>query len=140
MMCIQISDLDNFLYKYVIKNNPQINEQDIVSYKAINSYDLLVEFKNGEKILYDTFANTQRYIEYDKELTDEEELYEFKTQLRKIMKRKFIDQTELAKRVGVSQGMISNYIRGYSVPNAIILKKLAKALNCSVEDFYYKHY
>lgn len=130
--------VDDFLYKYVMNNNPQINEQDIVSYKAISSYDLLVEFKNGERILYDTFANAQRYIEYNKELTDEEELYEFKIRLRKIMKHKFIGQTELAKRVGISQAMISKYMKGDSIPNAIMLKKLARALDCSVEDFYYK--
>lgn len=132
---------DEFLYTYVMNNNPQWKEGDIVRYKAISPYDLLIEFKNGEKIIYDTFLNKWKFTNYENDnLTDEEELYEFKTRLRNMMKRKFIDQTELAKRVGVSQGMISNYMRGYSIPNAIILKKLAKALDCSVEDFYYKHY
>lgn len=133
--------LDDFLYEYVINNNQQINEENILRYKAINSYDLLIEYKNGDRIIYDTFANTERYLKYENDdLTDDEEIYEFKTSLQKIMKRKFVDQTELAKRIGVSQAMISKYVSGDSIPNAIVLKKIAKALNCSIEDFYYKHY
>ena len=133
--------IDEFLYKYVMNNNPQIKEQDILNYKAINPYDLLIEYKDGSKAVFDTFANNWKYIEYEnEELTEEEELYEFKTMLRKMMKRKFINQNDLAKRVGVSQSMISNYMRGYSIPDALMLKKLARALECSTDDFYYKHY
>lgn len=133
--------LDDFLYNYVMNNYPMLREENIKRYIAVNSHDLLIEFNNGEKRLYDTLLNTWRYITYDEgELTDEQELYEFKTLLRKIMQRKFIDQTELARRVGVSQGMISNYMRGYSIPNALMLKKLARALDCSIDDFFYKEH
>ena len=130
-----------FVYDYVLNNNPMIKESDIVEYHLLNEYDLLIKFKDGRNIIYDTYMNTSRPVKYtDDNLTDEQEAYEFRINLRKLMKHKRIDQTELAKRVGVSQAMISKYITGQSIPNAMMLNKLAKALYCTTDAFFYKHY
>lgn len=133
--------MDDFLYRHVMMNYPYLREEDIEEAIEINEYDLLIKFKNGKKIIFDTFANKEYYITYESEnLTDEEMNYEFRRNLRNMMNRKRISQEELAERVGVSQGMISNYVRGSSIPDSIMLKKIARVLNCSTEDFYYKHY
>lgn len=122
-------------------HNPHISRDDIEEAVEVTDYDLLIKYKNGKRVVYDVFRNQYRYIEYDNEnLTDQEWVYEFKLRLRNMMRRKHITQAEVAERVGVSQVMISKYVRGESIPDFIMLKKLAKALRCSVEDFYYKHY
>ena len=43
------ADVTDFLYKYIINNNPFINEEDILSYEALNEHDLLITYKNGKK-------------------------------------------------------------------------------------------
>ena len=42
------NDITEYLYKYVMNNNPFINEEDILSYEALNKHDLLITFKNGK--------------------------------------------------------------------------------------------
>ena len=133
--------MDDFLLEYVINNNHGIFKEDIVEYKAVTPYDLVIEFKNGERRIYDTFSNTWSYVKYESDdLTDEQELHEFQVNLKTLMRRKFVDQTELARRLGVSQGTISKYTTGHLIPDVLMLRKMARALGCSVNDFFYKHY
>lgn len=110
-------------------------------YFAINKWELFVRLTTGEKFVYDELYHTVRFIKYeDDNLTDAQERKEFARNLRKIMGHKFTTQEELADKVGVSRVMINKYMNGKALPNAIILNKLAKALKCSVNDFYYKHF
>ena len=133
--------LDDFLLEYVISNNYGLYKEDIVEYKAVSPYDLVIEFENGERRIYDTFSNTWSYVKYESDdLTDEQELHEFQVNLRTLIRRKFMDQTEFARRLGITQGMVSKYLTGRSVPDVLMLRKMAKVLGCSVNDFFYKHY
>ena len=52
----------------------------------------------------------------------------FGERLMKIMKKQRVSQTELAKLVGVSQGMISQYLKG-SIPRGDLLFKIAEVLS-----------
>lgn len=61
----------------------------------------------------------------------------FKYKLQRLIKNNEISQSELASQVGVSQQTISKYISGECMPSFVALKRLAKALHCSTEDFYY---
>ena len=64
-----------YLYKYVINNNPFIDEKDILSYEALNKHDLLITFKNGKQEIYDTFSNTsRRVIRIDQTQTDDSQM------------------------------------------------------------------
>lgn len=56
------------------------------------------------------------------------------------MGRQGIGQEQLADMVGTSQTMISRYVGGGVIPSAIVLRKIAKALDCSMDDFFYKDY
>ena len=134
--------MDSFLYRYIKMNYPTlIVEDNIEDVIEINNYDILVKFKNGNKILFDTFRNQYRYIQYNSdELTDEEWKYEFGIRLNSLINRRRITQEELAERLGTSQTMITRYINGYVIPSARVIDKLAKILNCSTEDFFYRHY
>ena len=67
------------------------------------------------------------YIEYLEETKEG-------NKLKKVRKLKGFTQTELADLAKVSRQAITNWERGYremSIPNA---KKLAKALECSIDD------
>jgi len=133
------NDITEYLYKYVINNNPFINEEDILSYEALNEYDLLITFRNGNKEIYDTFSNTSRRVNYiDQTLTDDNSQMRlnFRRRLQIVMNRKWVTQEELARRINSSQQMISRYLTGQSIPSAITLKKIAEALDCHTDDFY----
>lgn len=45
-----------------------------------------------------------------------------------------ISQVDLAKKIGVSQGMISQWENGDFLPRAERLPMLAKVLKCTVDD------
>lgn len=136
-----MDDVTDFLYKYVINNNPSIQEEDIKEVRALNSHDLLVTFNDDSQIVFDTFANTSRRINYvNKKITDKQLRNDFRRRLQILMNRNWVDQDELAKRIGSTQPMISRYITGQSIPSAITLKKIAIALDCTTDEFYEERY
>lgn len=132
------ADVTDFLYRYIINNNPFINEEDILSYEALNEHDLLITYRNGKKEIYDTYNNTSRRINQpnSNNMDDSQMRLNFRRRLQTIMNRKWVTQDELAQRINSSQQMISRYLTGQSIPSALTIKKIADALDCNVNDFY----
>ena len=64
----------------------------------------------------------------------------FAYNLRKIMYSQGVTQELLAAEIGTTQAMISRYTSGKVIPSVLIVKKIAKVLNCSMDDFFYKEY
>ncbi|MDD3138387.1 MAG: helix-turn-helix transcriptional regulator [Lachnospiraceae bacterium] len=56
--------------------------------------------------------------------------------LKQFREGKGLSQTELADRVGLKQTTISQYERGSRHPNLAMSKKLADALEISLDDFF----
>lgn len=132
--------MDIFLLECLKHINPFLREDDVVEATMLNEYDVLFVFKNGDKIVYDSFERTFTSMRYENNnLTDEHYKKEFAVILRKRMNRKGITQDMLADMVGTTQPMISRYIQGDAMPSFTTIIKLAKALDCSADDFYYKH-
>lgn len=97
--------------------------------------DTLITMGDGTKLIYDDIAQTIRRLpENSNEMSDHQISHEFGVRLRKIMTRRNINQSELANRIGVTQGMVSRYINGYSAPSFRTVDRMAKALGCSVEE------
>ena len=69
-----------------------------------------------------------------KRAEEKEWIYEFSRRLKERMEYLEMSQTELAKRSGVPQSSISQYVNGRKKPSAYVIPKLAKALVCSVAD------
>ena len=130
------TEMSEFLFKYVLNNNPYMSKENVESYKALNEHDLLVTYKNGTMEIFDTFLNTSRQVNKIKDNNDEQLKLSFKRKLQTLMNRRWITQEELAKRINTSQQMISRYLTGQSIPSAITLKKIADALNCNINEFY----
>jgi len=132
-------NMNEYPWHYLMRISPFIKKDEIEEVVRLNQWDLMFIFKDGRKIVYDTFTNYHRYVFYDdiKELSKEQEKIEFARKLRSIMQRKWITQDQLAERLGTSQTMISHYMTGRCIPTATTLRDIAKILNCSMDEFFY---
>lgn len=130
------------LFQYARMCDSRITDDDVEEYVEINEWDLLIIFKDGRRFIYDRFTNAYKVVYYDSidKLTDEQERHEFAYRLRSLMGRRWINQDQLAEMVGTSQVMISRYVRGEVMPNALMLRKIAKALKYSMDDFFDRDY
>ena len=59
---------------------------------------------------------------------------QFKRNLKVIRMRNTLSQTELSKKTGLEPSHISHFECGRRVPSVKNLIKLAKALNCTMEE------
>lgn len=58
----------------------------------------------------------------------------FRRRLKNMLYERNITQLELAKRSGIDQSRISKYCLGKKIPTIYTAVRIAKALNCSLED------
>ena len=135
-------NMNEYPWCYALKINPFIKKDDIKMIKEINQWELLFIFKNGEKIIYDIDSGYHRHIFYKSinNLTEEQERREFGYALRSMMRKKWINQEDLAKSVGTSQTMISHYMTGRSIPGGMMLRKISKVLDCSMDELFFIDY
>ena len=108
------------------------------SYHRSGEFELTVYCDNGDRFIYDDFDKSIRSLpSTNDDITEEIWKREFRYRLRKRMAQKGITQLELANMVGTSQTMLSNYINGRCMPGFYIVDKIAKALDCSIDDLRY---
>lgn len=131
-----MDEMTEFLYKYVMNNNPYIQETDVMYVEALNNHDLMLTYKDGTKEVFDTFHNSSHKVVYSNTLTEDQLRIAFRRGLQKMMNRKWVTQDELATRIESTQQMVSRYLTGQSIPNALTLKKIAMALGCATDDLY----
>lgn len=134
--------MDENLWQYVFMCDPFAKEEDIEDIRELNEWDLLIIFRDGKKVMFDRFTGYHKNIFYNNinEITEEQEKKEFAYRLRSLMGRKMITQEQLAEMINVTQAMISKYVRGESIPSIMILRKIAKVLGCSMDDFFYRDF
>lgn len=130
------------LWQFIWSVDPKATKDDILQVKELNEWDLLIEFRNGKKVIYDRYTGYHKNIFHNNinELTEEQEKKEFAYRLRSIMGRKWINQEQLAEMTNTSQVMISRYVSGKSIPSLMMGRKIAKALGCSMDDFFDRDY
>lgn len=110
-----------------------------VAYTPLNDYEMIVRLNDGDSILYDCENHTIRNLPSDAASMSEEQFRrEFGHRLRRKMERQGLTQTDLAERTNSSQVAISNYLRGKTTPSAYMVDKIAKALNCSIDELTYR--
>lgn len=103
------------LYPHIRRNIGMIAE--------IDEYVLWIELMNGRKLIFDTCNNTFREPTFGETLNG-------------ISKFKHITQKALANRIGVYPSEIAKYMSGEKTPSIYTLQELARALSCSIDDFY----
>ena len=114
-----------------------------VAEEAVSWYEkdlmLHITLNNGRRMIYDHIGNTIRTLPQDSmNITEEECLREFAIRFRAIMGRKGFTQQMLSEKTGIPQSVISRYLNGRSMPGLYNIDKIAKVLNCSVDEFRYK--
>lgn len=110
----------------------------MVKYEMPDSFTLIAFLDDGTKLLYDSLTNSTRRLKTDpREMTDEDMLTEFRYRLRHIMALRGFNQLRLAEETGISQVSISKYLNGKSDPSLLNLLKIARALDCSLDELRY---
>lgn len=54
--------------------------------------------------------------------------------IKDIRRRNYLNQTQFAKRIGVTQGTVSQWENGLTRPNSDQLRSISKEFNISVDD------
>ena len=54
--------------------------------------------------------------------------------IKDIRRRNFLNQTQFASRIGVTQGTVSQWENGLTRPNSEQLRSISRAFNISVDD------
>ena len=75
-----------------------------------------------------------RRIPSSEEMTEELYKKEFGRKLRRLLFIKGLTQEDIADMVGSSQDRISRYMNGKSMPGFFMVERLAKALDCPIEE------
>jgi transcriptional regulator with XRE-family HTH domain len=58
--------------------------------------------------------------------------------ISRLRKKQGLSQVQLAKKLNVTQGAVSQWEMGLSNPKSEILPELAKALNCTIDELFKK--
>lgn len=134
--------MNDYLWQYVTMVDPFATKNEIAEIKELNEWDLLIVFHSGRKVILDRFTGYHKNIFYKSitELTEEQEKREFSYRLRSLMGRKGITQDQLADMINISRVSISRYVRGEVTPSVIVAREIAKALGCSLDDFFYREF
>lgn len=53
-----------------------------------------------------------------------------------LRKKQGLSQVQLAEKLNITQGAVSQWEMGLSKPKSEILPELAKALNCTIDDLF----
>ena len=111
-----------------------------VEYREKGPFELVVKLDDGHVIsYYDTEQGIRRLPSDDSCLTEEECREEFGIRLYRIMYDKGVTQSELSEMTGITQSNISNYITGRKTPSFYTVDKIARALDCSIDELRYKY-
>jgi DNA-binding XRE family transcriptional regulator len=109
-----------------------------MSYENYNDTELIAYLEDGSIILYDDLNGTIRNLPQDSnDMTEGEFLFDFSIRLRKMIDVRGIPQNELAEQAGISPLTLSRYVNGRTTPNLYIADRIAKALDCSLDELRY---
>ena len=127
------------MYKYAIRevelNFPEILEMAI-SCKVNEYHEVVMELNDGTFAIYDLIEQGLRRIRIDRyNMTEEDCRREFGKRLAVVLRRKNVTQKELEERTGIPRSLISRYVTGKTSPSFYVVDKIAKALDCSMDDF-----
>lgn len=131
----------NIIEECLLRNFEMISPslfKRMVSYEMPDNFSLIVTLDDNQKILFDDMMDSIRYLHSNpNNMSDEELLLEFRYRLRHVMSRRGFNQLRLAEETGLSELTISNYMRGKNIPSFLNVMKIAKVLECSLDELWY---
>ena len=128
--------LDNILanvklyYPMLLKN--------VKDYRTVGTSRVIITSEDGKETIFNDINKTFRRLPDDKNNMSELECRrEFGFRLRDIMTEKSVSQMELSERTGIPCPVLSRYMRGKTSPTQYQVDRIARALDCSADDFRY---
>lgn len=113
-------------------------ERTITDQINIGDNEYMFYINDGRRVRFDAVEHTMSYIKYKDNLTYEELdtiwINEFSRKLKKKLKLNRFTQKDFANEIGVTERTIHNYINGKSIPDYLILRRIARILDCTIED------
>lgn len=126
--------MHNHLYEQFLWHHRYLRDE-VDHYEETGMGELTLYFKNGSRVIYDSFEDRCRDLPKDaRTMTEKECNEEFAARLRGVMRRRGCSQRELSERTGFSQSAISKYVTGKTMPSFYSVDRIARALDCSVDD------
>lgn len=117
------------------------SDSDVRDWKPGVRNELIVYLHDGNILSYNCVGHSCSYVDIvdldDYTMSDEEAKNLFAYNLTRIMEKRFFKQKDLADKTGISQMSISKYINGVSMPSIIHAKRLATALDCTLNELVY---
>lgn len=122
------------VYVQFVDDYPRMSERCVDWYPSAQ-LEITISLDDGQKYTYDYVTRDVFLLrdEFD-DISEGEYRILFGKNLRKRILRAHISQEELEQRIGVSQGMVSRYLNGRSLPNPFIIRRLSRVLQCSVAE------
>lgn len=121
------SETDQMIYSNFEMRFPFLADE-VVDWIGIDCLMILVKLENGEKYIYNDTEETFMKVKPNYE-------NEFGFMLGYKLSKHGMRQDELADRISCSRISINNYVTGRTVPSYYVAVEIAKALNCSLDDF-----
>ena len=128
--------MDDYVYDEFSFNFPSVAKQ-VLHYYHISDIELIIKLENGEVLSYENINKSLRILPDSSSLTEEECRREFAIRLKLMMTVKGMNQNALSEATGIQQYLISDYTKGKRTPGFYNLDKIAKALNCSLDELRY---
>lgn len=117
--------------------NPGIVDR-VVSYKVVGRDELMVTLNDGRVTLFDIMDKTSRYLPKDDDNMSNEILQkEFGRRFRKRLQMEHMTQRELSELTEIPYQLLSDYANGRRNPGMSNIRRIARALNCSIDYLLY---
>lgn len=126
------------IYESFKSDYPQLF-QDVCKVTVDDSCEcLIVHFKNGSIYAYALPERSLYSISQTRDVTGEEYTKAFGFKLERILRIRGLKQNALARMTGLTQGTISNYACGKTIPSIWQLNQIARALDIPTESLLFK--
>lgn len=113
-------------------------QEEVISAREYIHLMLLIETNSRFNYFYDLTKNVLIPIPKDDHDLDKDSFRRiFGVLLRRCLEHSGLTQEELSEKTGIPQPNISDYLYGKHFPSFYQIDKMAKAMNCSVEDLRY---
>ena len=130
---------DSVLNQFEI-NYPHFFER-AVDWWATGKSSIAIKLDNGEIIDYDRIKNTIIWIRTDNPEVDEETRRKaFGRNLEKRIPLTGMSKGDISEKLGITNAMLSRYLRGNSIPSVDKAYQLARIIGCRVDELFDDNY
>lgn len=100
---------------------------------------IMVKLDDGDIYDYNPLDDSIRLVS---NCTNNEDILRksFGINLQKMIPFSGLSKGELAEKAGITNAMLSRYIRGNSMPNVILARRLANILGCTLDELFDRTY